>query len=114
MTEPTAKVGEDSRRASNPNRGSKPGERRGGRAKGVPNKLTRTIKEAIEQAFEQVGGPDYLATMAKEQPAAFMTLLGKVLPTQVQHSNPDGTLRQQPTVVRIVAADDRSDDTPST
>lgn len=85
-----------------------------GRPKGAVNKLTRTIKEAIEQAFEQVGGSDYLATMAKEQPAAFMTLLGKVLPTQVQHSNPDGTLRQQPTVVRIVAADDRSDDTPST
>ncbi|GGB14975.1 hypothetical protein GCM10011380_00480 [Sphingomonas metalli] len=80
-----------------------------GRPKGATNKLTRTIKQAIEQAFDQVGGPEYLATMAIQQPAAFMTLLGKVLPTQVEHSNPDGTLKQ-PTVVRIVAADDRSDD----
>ena len=54
-----------------------------GRQKGSTNKLTRTIKEAIEAAFDKVGGADYLARMAEEQPQAFMTLLGKVLPTQV-------------------------------
>ena len=105
MADPTAKVGADSRkRASNPNRGSKPGEKRGGRAKGVPNKLTRTIKAAIEQAFADVGGAKYLARMAEEQPVAFMTLLGKVIPTQLQHSNPDGTLAT-PTKIVIVAAE---------
>lgn len=56
----------------------------GGRTKGVPNKLTRTVKEAIESAFDKVGGPEYLARMAEEQPAAFMTLLGKIIPTQVE------------------------------
>lgn len=100
----TAKVGEDSRkRASNPNRGSKPGEKRGGRAKGVPNKLTRTIKQAIEVAFADVGGAEYLARMAKEQPVAFMTLLGKIIPTQLEHSNPDGTMNA-PTRIVIEAA----------
>lgn len=54
-----------------------------GRRKGSTNKLTRTIKEAIEVAFEEVGGAKYLAKMANEKPAAFMTLLGKILPTQV-------------------------------
>lgn len=54
-----------------------------GRPKGATNKLTRTVKEAIEAAFDQVGGASYLARMAIEQPQAFMTLLGKVLPTQV-------------------------------
>lgn len=58
--------------------------RTGGRKAGTPNKLTRTIKEAIEQAFDDVGGSKYLSKMAMEQPAAFMTLLGKVLPTQVE------------------------------
>lgn len=53
-----------------------------GRPKGSQNKLTRTVKQAIEAAFEQVGGPEYLARQAEENPAAFMTLLGKVLPTQ--------------------------------
>lgn len=104
MTEPTAKVASESRkRAPNPNRGSKPGEKRGGRAKGVPNKLTRTIKQAIEKAFEDVGGAAYLAKMATEQPTAFMTLLGKVLPTQMEHSNPDGSLAA-PTRIVIEAA----------
>jgi hypothetical protein len=54
-----------------------------GRQKGSMNRLTRTIKEAIEAAFEKAGGVDYLARMADEQPVAFMTLLGKVLPTQI-------------------------------
>lgn len=54
-----------------------------GRKKGSTNRLTRTIKEAIEAAFDKVGGADYLARMAEEQPQAFMTLLGKILPTQV-------------------------------
>jgi len=87
----TTKLGADSRkRASNPNRGAKPGERRGGRQKGTPNKMTRTIKAAIEEAFTKAGGADYLARMANEQPAAFMTLLGKVLPTQLEHTGKDG------------------------
>ena len=54
-----------------------------GRPKGATNKLTRNIKEAIEVAFDKVGGAEYLARMAVEQPASFMTLLGKVLPAQI-------------------------------
>lgn len=54
-----------------------------GRPKGSVNKLTKTIKEAIEAAFDKVGGADYLARMAEDQPTAFMALLGKVLPTQI-------------------------------
>ncbi len=54
-----------------------------GRQKGAVNKLTKTIKEAIEASFDQVGGTAYLARMAEEHPQAYMTLLGKVIPTQV-------------------------------
>lgn len=54
-----------------------------GRPKGIPNKLTRTLKQAIEESFEKVGGAEYLARMAVEQPAAYMTLLGKIIPQQV-------------------------------
>jgi hypothetical protein len=35
------------------NRGSKPGERRGGRVKGTPNKATAAIKEIAGQYTEQ-------------------------------------------------------------
>lgn len=66
--------------------GSKPGERRGGRKAGTPNRITKTVKAAIEAAFDKVGGADYLARQAVENPTAFMTLLGKVLPTQIEGS----------------------------
>ena len=61
-----------------------------GRKKGQLNKVTRTIKEAIEKAFDEVGGPAYLARMAEEQPVAFMTLLGKILPNKIEHAGQDG------------------------
>lgn len=54
-----------------------------GRPKGAANKLTKTVREAIEAAFDQVGGADYLAKMAVDQPVAFMSLLAKILPQQV-------------------------------
>lgn len=55
----------------------------GGRQKGTPNKLTVTIKEAIEASFNEVGGSKYLSKMAFEEPKAYMALIGKVIPQQV-------------------------------
>ena len=81
--------------------GARPGA---GRPKGVPNKLTKTIKDAIEAAFDQVGGPDYLARMAEEQPVAFMSLLGKVLPTQLQHSGSIETMSKEQRDAAVAAA----------
>lgn len=65
----------------------------GGRTKGTPNKLTKTIREAIEESFEQVGGADYLAQMAISEPASYMTLLGKVLPAHMNIKTSDNTFR---------------------
>lgn len=74
-----------------------------GRPKGAPNKMTRSIREAIEAAFQGVGGAEYLIRQAEANPQAFMTLLAKVLPSQVQNeiTNPDGSLA--PTIIQIVA-----------
>ena len=55
----------------------------GGRPKGVRNKLTATVKEAIVEAFNQVGGVDYLVSIAKDDPKTFCALVGKVIPLQV-------------------------------
>jgi hypothetical protein len=64
-------------------RGSAPGERRGGRQKGTPNKVNSDLKEMILGALSDVGGRDYLALRAVDTPAAFLTLIGKVLPMQI-------------------------------
>jgi hypothetical protein len=49
-------------------KGSKPGERRGGRQKGTPNKITQQAKEAIALAAEVLGGFRRLVEWAKEAP----------------------------------------------
>src|SRR3954447_4939728 len=67
-------------------RGSRPGERRGGRVAGTPNKLTSDLKGMILDALSDVGGRDYLARVAVENPAPFLALLGRLLPTQQEHS----------------------------
>lgn len=61
-----------------------------GRPKGVPNKTTALLKDAILQAATDAGNGDlvsYLATQAVASPAAFLSLLGKVLPMQITGLN---------------------------
>ena len=62
---------------------AQPGRRFGGRAKGVPNKFTRQLKELILEALHDAGGVAYLTRQAEANPVAFMALLGRVLPLQV-------------------------------
>lgn len=55
----------------------------GGSRKGRPNKTTGAIKDMITKALDGVGGVAYLKRQAEANPAAFMTLVGKVLPLQL-------------------------------
>jgi hypothetical protein len=55
-----------------------------GKPKGATNKVTKELKAMILEALDNAGGIDYLATQAKEKPAAFLALVGKVLPMTVQ------------------------------
>jgi len=52
-----------------------------GRKKGSVNKVTKQLKDMILGALSDVGGQEYLARQARENPGAFMALIGKVLPT---------------------------------
>ena len=72
MKKQTPKIGE-----------GKPGP---GRPKGVPNRTTTLLKDAILKAATDAGNGDmaaYLQQQAIENPGPFMALLGKVLPMQV-------------------------------
>ena len=51
--------------------------------KGIPNKINADLKGMILGALSDAGGRDYLTKRAIDTPAAFMTLVGKVLPLQV-------------------------------
>jgi hypothetical protein len=67
----------------------KPGERVVGRQKGTPNALTASIKDAIHNAFEELGGTSYLVHVGRSDPRTFCALLGKLLPTKL--ANADGS-----------------------
>src|SRR5215472_8982642 len=54
----------------------------GGRVKGTPNRLTVDLKEMILGALKAKGGQAYLECCADENPVAFMSLLGRILPME--------------------------------
>ena len=59
-----------------------------GRPPGVRNRLTN-LRDAVLEAFDRVGGADYLVRLAEgtqSDRAAFVSLMNKVLPTQINQS----------------------------
>lgn len=66
--------------------GSKPGERRGGRKKGTPNKITANARQALEMAFDGIGGVNALQAWAKDNQSDFYKIWSKILPKDVVHS----------------------------
>lgn len=75
-----------------PSTAFKKGEKRPGqgRPKGALNKNTQQIRDMIAEALDGVGGVDYLMDCAQDPKtkSAFLGLIGKVMPIQVQ-GDPD-------------------------
>lgn len=89
MSEPTRKIRKSRSDKGKPRPGI--GNAGKGRKKGTPNKVTKALKETILKALDQAGGADYLERQAEANPAAFMQLLGKVVPQDV-----NATIQQLP------------------
>lgn len=82
------------------------GKKTGGRQKGTPNKTTKALKDAILEAAELAGGEasgnnpgglvGYLLMLAVEDPKTFGSLLGRVVPLQLQgdQDNPIRTIAE--------------------
>ena len=78
------------------------GFKTGGRQKGTPNKINSTLKEAILMAAESAhpeGLVGYLKQQAAENATAFLSLLGKTLPREVE-----GELNVRTTIEDLVLA----------
>lgn len=67
--------------APNKQTGNKAGP---GRPKGSLNKVTQSVKAALEEAFERRGGVDALMRWANEEPSDFYSLWGKLLPKNLE------------------------------
>lgn len=77
-----------------PRGGSSPGERRGGRQKGTPNKASANVKEAIQSAFDGIGGVRAFTEWARLNPTDFYKLYAKMLPQELKaHMSGDADVR---------------------
>ena len=54
-----------------------------GRKKGQVNQVTRDVREMIITALTEVGGVEYLVTQARSNPNAFLSLVSKVVPKEI-------------------------------
>jgi hypothetical protein len=71
----------------------------GGSRKGIPNKVTKELKEMILAALDGAGGVGYLQERAKDPrtASAFLGLVGKVLPMTIAGTGKDGAIIIQAT-----------------
>lgn len=55
-----------------------------GRKKGSLNKRTILVKNALQQAFDKIGGVDALVKFGKKNPLEFYKLWVKILPVEIK------------------------------
>ena len=55
-----------------------------GRPKGLRNKTTRQVKQALLDGFDGLGGMDAFVEWAREHPTEFYKLYAKLLPLEVR------------------------------
>lgn len=68
-----------------------------GRPKGSVNKVSKTMKEAFKEAFEQLGGVPKLVEWAEKNPDKFYTLVARLLPVDITSNEQAIT----PTIVKV-------------
>lgn len=64
------------------------GNKLAGSRKGIPNKSTASVKEALHEVYAKRGGDKALLAWSQENPTEFYKLWGRMLPQEV--SGPDG------------------------
>ena len=80
-------------------KGTRPPNAGKGRVAGVPNKLTKSAREAFQLAFEGMGGYPKLQAWALDNPTEFYKLYARLIP--VEHVG-DGGAGPIQTIVKHV------------
>jgi hypothetical protein len=58
------------------------GFKTGGRQRGTPNKITRAFREAVQVAYDAIGGDEAFAAWARENPTEFYRIAARLIPTE--------------------------------
>ena len=70
----------------------------GGRTKGTPNKISKSVKDMLLGALDDVGGQEYFKTLALENPTAFASLIKHITPQEVAKKD-DEPVRHSPIIM---------------
>jgi len=78
----------------------------GGRKKGAVGKLTKSVRDAFTNAFNELQMDDKvkLTAWGKENPTEFYRLASKLIPTEVKHEVGEETVKQ---LVFVSAKEDK-------
>ena len=60
--------------------------RTGGRQKGSLNRITRAFRDAVQVAYDAIGGDDAFAAWARENRSAFYQIAAKLIPQELRHA----------------------------
>ena len=64
-----------------------------GRPKGSSNVVTRTLKEALQASFDELGGVEWLVRLGRDEPKTFAMLLSKLLPPTAPEGDGEMVIR---------------------
>lgn len=82
------------------------GHKTGGRQKGTPNNITRAFREAVQIAYDAIGGDEAFATWARENPTEFYRIAARLIPQEMRHAGGDG----EPLTVKIIRFSEQAAD----
>lgn len=69
------------------------GHKTGGRQAGTPNRITRAFREAVQVAYDAIGGDEAFAAWARANPTEFYRIAARLIPAEIATSG------QEPLVV---------------
>jgi hypothetical protein len=82
------------------------GKKTGGRKPGSKNKTTAAVKQALVEAFEQMGGVESLVAWGRRNRTEFYKLWVRMLPVELK--NPDAERLRVEIAEEIVDADENA------